>query len=360
MPLNPQKINSMDLDALLHLSLAPHKAQSAASYIAGLNETEWTHLVGVAEANHVVMRAFRVMAERKDGSPQLAEAAAKAIAREELRIDNALTFLRHICDELEQAGCALTVMKSLDHWPDLGSDLDLYTSAEPRRVIRVMLQRRGARIDARSWGDRLAGKWNFVVPGLPEPIEVHAQRLGQTGEHWAIAKRLITRRIPKTVNGLTFLVPAPEEQVIVSTLQRMYRHFYFRVCDIVNTLNLLETGQLDFLELKRSSDLGGIWPGVATYLKIVCDFAQHYRGESPQLPSEVLTEARFGGEVIHVGGKFLRVPIVPNGADLYVRQATDTALRGDVPALMRLSLLPCFASAAAVAFKITGSDKGIW
>ena len=39
---------------------------------------------------------------------------------------------------------------------------------------------------------------------------------------------------------------------------------------------------------------------------------------------------------------------------------TDTAFRGDVPATLRLSLLPYLASAAAVAFRITGSDKGIW
>lgn len=81
----------------------------------------------------------------------------------------------------------------------------------------------------------------------------------------------MTRRTATTVDGLTFLVPAPEERLIVATLQRMYRHLYFRVCDIVNTMQLLEAGELNFDELKRAADLGGIWPGVARYLKIVCD-----------------------------------------------------------------------------------------
>ena len=72
--------------------------------------------------------------------------------------------------------------------------------------------------------------------------------------------------------------------MIVATLQRMYRHFYFRVCDIVNTAALLESGQLDFAELKKAADLGGIWPGVATYLKIVCDYVRKYRGDAPDLP----------------------------------------------------------------------------
>jgi hypothetical protein len=45
---------------------------------------------------------------------------------------------------------------------------------------------------------------------------------------------------------------------------------------------------------------------------------------------------------------------------LYTRQLTQTLFRGNVPATLRLSLLPPLASAAAVAYKITGSDKGIW
>ena len=111
---------------------------------------------------------------------------------------------------------------------------------------------------------------------------------------------------------MTFLVPAPEERVIVATLQRMYRHFYFRVCDIVNTAGSADRmDSLDFGELKKAADTGRIWPGVATYLKIVCDYVRDYRGDAPELPSEVLAAARFGGDVIHARGKFLRVPFCP-------------------------------------------------
>ncbi len=355
-----QKLESIELDALLRLTLHPGHANAALAYVSGLSDGGREQLVALADSNHVVVRAFRVVRENLCDKPALMEWTERVLAEEQARIDNALTFLHHICDELEQGGCPTTVMKSLDHWPDLGNDLDLYTTADERQVTHIMLKRLGAHIEPRSWGDRLANKWNFAIPGLPESVEVHAQRLGQTGEHRAMARRFVTRRVPKTVGGLTFLVPAPEERIIVATLQRMYRHFYFRVCDIVNTLGLLETGQLDFDELQKASDLGGIWPGVSSYLKIVCDFARDYRGSAPELPKQVLEAARLGGDAIFARGKFLRVPVVPHGADLYTRQVTHTALRGDVPATLRLSLLPYLASAAAVAFRITGSDKGIW
>lgn len=355
-----QKPASPEMHVLLQLTLKPQKAASVIESIAALTDSQRQSLVALADSNHVVIRALGIVAGRPGENPALNDWASGVIAKEQSRIDNALTFLHHICDELESAGCPTVVMKSLDHLPDLGNDLDLYTTADHGHVTRVMLKRMGAHTEPRSWGDRLANKWNFVLPGLPELVEVHAQRLGQTGEQTAMARRFITRRVPNTVNGLTFLVPAVEERVIVATLQRMYRHFYLRVCDVVNTAALLDSGQLDFVELKKAADLGGIWPGVATYLKIVRDYVGEYRGEAPLLPQAVLAAARFGGEAIFARGKFLRVPIMPQGADLYTRQVTHVAMRGDVPATLRLSLLPYLASAAAVAFRITGSDKGIW
>ena len=251
-------------------------------------------------------------------------------------------------------------MKSLDHWPDLGNDLDLFTTADEQRVVAVMTEKFGAQIESRSWGDRLANKWNFSVPGLPEAVEVHARRLGQMGEHTALAQRFIRRRVPVTLAGYTFLVPAPEERVIEATLQRMYRHFYFRVCDIPDTAALIDSRALDYSELQRAAEQAGVWPGVATFLIIVSDWIERYRGQPLELPQPVVAAARFRGDSVYAGGKFLRIRVLPHGAKLYTEQVMRTASRGDLPATLRLTLLPPLASAAAVAFRLTGSDKGVW
>lgn len=350
------------VDAQLALTLNPAGAAAAARLVASLNPDEREQFVALADSHHVVIRSLepvRALGLAQDNT-ELSAWAGAAIARERARIDNAFAFLHRVCADLEAAGCSVVVMKSLEHWPDLGNDLDLYTPACERKVIRVMVNRFNAHIEPRSWGDRLANKWNFAIPGLPEAVEVHAQRLGQTGEHTGLARRFVERRRPRTLNGLTFQVPAPEEALIVATLQRMYRHFYFRVCDIVNTAADVDAGRLDYAELRRASEAAGIWPGVASYLKIVSDKVARYRGTPLALPPEVLAAARVSGDQVNVRARFLRVPIMPHGAQLYATQLTKTALRGDVEGAFRLSLLPPLASAAAVAYRLTGSDKGVW
>lgn len=350
------------IQGLSSLVLKPQAVQGPIRYLSALNDNDLARVRQIAESHHVVLRALNLVRDQAGdlGFRTLATWASKVVAEEQSRIDNAMSRLSDIMATLAAEGCPAVVMKSLDHWPDLGNDLDLYTTASEEEIQRVFTQALGAKIEARSWGDRLAKKWNFVVPNLRESVEVHVQRLGQTGEHREMAKRFVGRQVTKEVNGYIFPVPSPEESVIVATLQRMYRHFYFRICDIANTARMLESGVIDFPELKTAADLGGIWPGVCTYLNVVSDYVALYRGMALPLPPEIKSEALFGGEKVSAAKLFLRIPVVPQGASLYTRQVTSTALRGDVGATLRLSLLPPLASAAAIAYRVTGSDKGIW
>jgi hypothetical protein len=317
----------------------------------------------LATAHHVIMRAFprlwRMLSEQREAG-NLAEWIDDAVVAERTRIDHALSFLAGICEALEQIG-DIIVIKSLDHWPDLGSDLDLYTNAESVDVIAVMKQRFGARLANRSWGDRLAGKWNFIVPGLPELVEVHIKRLGQTGEQVAITDSLVARSILTEFGRHTFRVPAPEDRVIISTLQRMYRHFYLRLCDIADNARLVDSGSLDYVYLESLARPAGLWEGLATYLVMLSDFVNSYRGRGLALPSVVRkVAARFGNNPLHFRRKFLRVPIFPHAASFYTCEWKKLFLNGEFQNALRLSLLPGLAAAAVLELKLSGSDKGIW
>ena len=328
--------------------------------ISQLSEGALGDLVELADRHHVTTRALRVIEKlaAQQQNLKLQQWCHDALTSEGSRISQAVEWLFAILQALENSGCPVSVIKSLDHWPDLGSDLDLYTSGTSEQVARVMQEKLQAQQEPRSWGDRLANKWNFQVPGLRELVEVHVRYLGQTGEQKLMAERVLRRSTTKVVNGRRFPVPAPEERILISTLQRMYRHFYFRLCDMADVGALLKNGVVDFAELRRGAELGGIWPGVASFLLIVSEYVGTYGG-SLSLPREVIDAAYSPDLRVQFRGNFLRVPMGP-AAGLYGSQLLNASRHGDFRAISRLPLLPPLAVSALVAYRLTGSDKGVW
>jgi hypothetical protein len=329
-------------------------------YVATLDSRQREDLLSLANSNHVIVRALNVLKEvaALEDEGRVAEWCEQFLAEERVRIERAVTILHSVCDVLERHGCKVAVIKSLDHFPDLGSDLDLYTTADEENVRAAMQEEMHAYPVERSWGDRLANKWNFKVPGLPELVEIHVQYLGQTGEHVEMAKRVIDRRRTRSVEGHQFWVTAPEEQIVISALQRVYRHFYFRLCDMVDIAQLLQSGSVDFRELEVAAESAGIWPGVATFLCLVRNYVECYGGEL-DLPTVVEAAAHAPESSVRFKNGFLRVSKT-TAAGLYSSQLVHAGVHRDLRALLRLPLLPPLAVSALVAHSITGDDKGIW
>lgn len=330
--------------------------------LATMGRPEFDQLVALAHSNHVILRALDVFlqVQQSTGNAERAEWATTAMATEQARIRQAIPYLRAICDAFETEDLDVTVMKSLDHWPDLGSDLDLYTNAAPEAVVSLMARRFNATMAERSWGDRLAQKWNFVVPGLAESVEFHIGRLGQTGEQLYLAAHLPQRARQVQIDGWSFPVPHTSDRLMISTLQRMYRHFYFRLCDVIDSATLIAAGLVDFDDLQRAATEAGIWEGVATYLVIVSDYLKAHGSPGPGLPDAVARAARFPGTRVYFAREFIRVPIAPESMNLYRTQLAGLFGRGQLASGARLCVLPFLATAAFLEQKRTGSDKGIW
>ncbi len=350
------------MKALSQLLLSSRKAGPLPPALYDIDRKDFDDLVELAKTNHVIVRGLAIVAATMIDARDTvrAEWVESELAAERSRIAQAVECLHLVCAAFDGEGFDATVIKSLDHWPDLGSDLDLYTNAPPRQVCALMRKRFGAETAPRSWGDRLACKWNFKVPGLPELVEIHMGRLGQTGEQVAMATNLPRRARSVEIDKREFRVPSPADGIMISTLQRMYRHFFFRLCDIVDTAELAASGILDYGELRYSAQRASIWEGVATYLIIVSDYVLKFRGTDLGLPAFVTEAARFGGDLVHLGGDFLRVPVLPCGARLYGSQLGGLLRRRELHSSARVGLLPWLATAAFVGEKLTGNDKGIW
>jgi hypothetical protein len=360
--------------AVLHLHvLTPEGQHGEASpqleqVLAGLQHmspAEWSDFLRFTELQRVYLRTLQLLQKLSvsgavtprfvdpDGLQHLAQV-------EQGQIAHALASLDKVVRALEQTGHSPLVIKTLDHWPDIGSDLDLFIAASEADTVRAMQSELQAEVQPQSWGDRLAHKWNFRIPGLPRLVEIHVGCLGQTGEQDSLPAHLEETSVMRDAGPFQFRGPAPEEQVTLATLQRMYRHFYIRFTDIVNLTGLVRTGRLDFVRLRTSARRWSIWPGVATLLKITSDYNERAGIGPLPLPEFVVGSARFGAEVTYVGEQFLRLPMLPQGSHLFLQQLIGTGAARRFRAAARLSLLPVLAAAAFVNLRITGDDKGIW
>ena len=130
------------LNALFSLTLSPAQAGRAISLLASLTPDERSEFASLADSHHVLVRGLNTILEQatRDDATVLAHWASGELEKEHKRISTALVYLEHICEELENAHCPTTVMKSLDHYPDLGNDLDLYSTADEGAICE------GARI----------------------------------------------------------------------------------------------------------------------------------------------------------------------------------------------------------------------
>lgn len=359
--MQPSTTQENYFDLLSELVLASQSAAKLDRVQATLARQDLDAIATLSSKNHVVIRALTSWRELLQAeNDTIVSFIDTVLQNEKARIDRALSFLSEICVTLQNSGCPVTVIKSLDHWPDLGSDLDLYSSADAGDVVRTMVSAFQAKVDARSWGDRLANKWNFIVPGLPELVEIHIGRLGQTGEQTTLTESLLARTRSVEIGGRSYRVLSPEHRIIISTLQRMYRHFYIRLCDIVDNAGLVDSDSVDFDLLHNLGKAAGIWEGIATYLAIISGYVESYRGYGLSLPSLVTETAKFAADQVRFGRDFLRVPILPHSLNLYASELRTMVFRGEVRNSLRLSLLPGLATAAALEMKLTGSDKGIW
>jgi hypothetical protein len=350
------------LRSLSAFVLNPAASSELFDSLSDLDNEQFDGFLSLLDKHHVLLRVLTPFAEAATaaGAHGLAERIRSAIGQERERIRVALESLEAICGQLESAGCPVVVIKTLEHWPDFGSDLDLFTTGDERCVLDLLRNRLRARSTTRSWGDFLSHKRSFQLPGLEIPAEVHISRLGQAGEHVQLAKRVVTRRRPMHVNGYTFQVPAPEERVIVTTLERMYRHLYFRLCDFLNLERLIQGGGLAFAELQAVAEQNGIWPGVAACLKIMSDYTSSHGRTAWALPPAVESAARLGAGMLFERDGFWHFPVVPQGARLFGWELAHAIRRGDLAASARLSLLPPLASLASLAYVVTGNSGRIW
>ncbi|HEV2766020.1 MAG TPA: nucleotidyltransferase family protein [Pyrinomonadaceae bacterium] len=305
----------------------------------------WEDLLRVAARNVVLLR----LAERLEAAgARVPDFFAEAVARERRRAADAVETVRRVGHACERKGVRFIFAKAFQHYPDVGTDIDLFVLARSRATDALVLEGTPAAPRRASLHARLAGVSNYKVAGCETLLEIHHGRMGLLGEYGSHVSLLIRNAAPARAAGQEFLSPSDEDVLVMQGMQRVYRHSFIRLCDIVSTATLLRRGRMDWDYVLGTTRRLGTGHGLRCYLGYVEQVHRQVFGRD-LLPAWLRAELKTDGcgRVEFREGVY-RFPRLRVAGRIYVDKVRAAVRSGNWEGASRLCLLPVLTVAAAL------------
>jgi hypothetical protein len=303
----------------------------------------WDELLRVARRNFVLVRLSARLRECGVEAPTFfVEAETEERGRARLMFDT----IRRVGHACEEQGVGHIFAKSFQHYPDMGGDIDLFVATRSPAVDESILRGLQAAPVRRDLRGRMSGVAGYRVGGGEFVLEIYHGRVGALGEHGAVVSQLIRNGERAVVGGAEFLVPAAEDLLVLHGMQRVYRHGFIRLCDVLSTASVVGRERLDWGYVLRTSEQLGTLHGLRSYLTYVGQIHREALGREllPPERRERLTSDSCGRGEFR-GGVF----VFPRGrvaGRMYFEKVRAAVRAGNWDGVSRLSLMPLVAAAA--------------
>jgi len=248
-----------------------------------------------ARLNVALIRTYDWLNKNKIPVPNQSEWALKT-NKERQRISDTILTIVKIKDVLDKAGIPHIFPKALQHYPDMGHDIDLVVKDKNHKsdtILKTYFAQEEISPGKTSILNRLSGKTTYEIASLDMcEIEIHHNKMGQLGEFSNFVSDIFAdREISRfAVGGETYIpVLSGEYALILNVMQRIYGHFTLRISDIARFITLAASDNLNHdkvLELSRKYNLK---PGLKFFTS---------------LASEMLSSSCETGTTISVHDKF--------------------------------------------------------
>ena len=303
----------------------------------------WGDLLQIAAQNGVLIRVVDQL-ETIGLEPRHFFSAAVRDMR--ARNQRKLTLISHLSERCNQANVEFIFPKAIQTYPDMPGDIDLYVPATSLDVDRTILKGLHARPLKRTLSNRIEGTANYIVRGCDSPLEIHHGRVGMAGEHKSYINQLIENAIPARAEGDDFMVPSPEDQLVLQGLQRVVQRSYLRLSDVVATITLLRRNELDWnYVVKTVRDLNTFY-GFNCYLGFI---EQIYRDtfKNYLLPAGFLLLPDTERPRIEFRTGFYRFKRIEVGGRGFINKFWSALIAENWTVVSRLSLLPLLVASSA-------------
>lgn len=305
---------------------------------------DWSILLPLALDNAILVR----LGERADQAlGPLPGHVAAACGHERERVTAALAVAHTVSGNATAGGIPILFPKALQHYPDLGRDLDLVSLAGPSADAQLLS---GLPTESRpgSWLARLARTRLYHVRDPDLELDIQHGAVGVAGQHGAVARHLVENRRVSAIADHALAVPSPEDQLVLQGIQKVLGRRSFRIADAVHTIRAIRGGQLDWPGMVAFARRAGAWHALSCYLTYVDQIHRRAVGQA------VLDGAMRGhlasrdwGRVEFRRGRF-RFPAARAHTQLYLAEFASALRRRDLVAGTRLVAYAPLAAATAL------------
>jgi hypothetical protein len=303
----------------------------------------WGDLLQIAAQNGVLIR---VVDQLETIGLEPRHFFSAAVREMRTRNQRKVALISHISERCGQANIECIFPKAIQTYPDMPGDIDLYVVATSLEVDRTIIKGLHARPLKRTLRNRIEGTANYIVRGCDSPLEIHHGRVGMVGEHKSYISQLIENAIPARAEGDDFLVPSPEDQLVLQALQRVVQRSYLRLSDVVATITLLRRNELDWnYVVKTVKDLNILY-GLSCYLGFI---EQIYREtfKNYLLPAGFLLQPDAEMPRIEFQSGFYRFKRIEVGGRGFINKFCSALVAENWVVVSRLSLLPLVVASTA-------------
>lgn len=307
----------------------------------------WERLAAIARQNGILLRVAGCIEAGRLTMPALVD---HAVASERQRAAAALGIVRRVSEICAAHGVPFLFPKALQHHPDMGSDLDLLVGTRSTAIDDALVRELGGTAVRPNLVSRIAGTATYSIPGGP-PLDIQHGRLGAVGEHVAFPAALLAHSRPCIIDGVTFLVPSADDQLVLQGMQRVYGRRRIRLSDIIYTVSTITGDSLDWDYIVAQARLAGILRGLSCYVSYVDQVHLELMGY-PLLDAPVAARLSLAGwGRLEFRGGFYRYPVVRVSARVYPPILSAQLRGGNWSAAGRLCLVPFLGMASAIRYR---------
>ncbi|MFN2516042.1 MAG: nucleotidyltransferase family protein [Pyrinomonadaceae bacterium] len=304
----------------------------------------WGDLLHIAAQNGVLIRVVDQLETIGMEPRHFFSAAVKEMRT---RNQRKLALIGRISRRCSDSNVEFIFPKAVQNYPDMPGDIDLYVIPRSLDIDRAILRGLHASPIKRGLRNRIDGTANYGLRGCDSLLEIHHGRVGMLGEHRLYISQTIDNGCWVRLEGEEILIPSPEDQLILQSLQRLVQRSYLRLSDVVGTINLLQSNALNWNYIIKTVNDLNIFYGLGCYLGFIDQIYQTTFRTNLPAPDFATRLARRRSGIEFKNG-FYRFPRIRVGGCGYVYKFCSALRDENWRVATRLSLLPVLALTTVV------------